>query len=134
MVKKVPRRQETQPKIKDFPIPDDITESLCSCGGIEGLVVNIPPDVLLGRMQNWYRACADPSRLKILFMLRVQPLCVCVIKGVLGMADSRLSYHLSILKKNGLIEGEKQGNYIMYRITPVARLFLDDEMRRAGFP
>ncbi|HUU76407.1 MAG TPA: metalloregulator ArsR/SmtB family transcription factor [Methanoregulaceae archaeon] len=121
-------------EIDDISIPDEIAESLCSCGGLEGLIANLPPDILLVKMRGWYKACADPARLKILFMLRIQPLCVCVIKGVVGMADSKLSYHLSILKKNGLIEGEQQGNYIVYRITPVARIFLNDEMKRSGFP
>jgi ArsR family transcriptional regulator len=59
----------------------------------------------------------NPLCLKILAMLAVQPLCVCVIKAVLGIADSKLSYHLSVLKKTGLITGEAQGNWIIYRLT-----------------
>ena len=50
-------------------------------------------------------------------MLAVQPLCVCVIKAVLEIADSKLSYHLSVLKKAGLIQGDQQGNWIIYRLT-----------------
>jgi ArsR family transcriptional regulator len=50
-------------------------------------------------------------------MLSVKPLCVCVIKEVLSIADSKLSYHLSVLKKAGLIVGEAQGNWIIYRLT-----------------
>ncbi|MDD3373934.1 MAG: ArsR family transcriptional regulator, partial [Methanoculleus bourgensis] len=33
------------------------------------------------------------------------------------IADSRLSYHLGVLKKEGLIAGEAQGNWIIYRLT-----------------
>jgi ArsR family transcriptional regulator len=100
-----------------LPLPPDVEESLCRCGGIEGLVEQLPDDAALERESSVHRALADPLRLKILTMLAVQPLCVCVIKAVLGIADSKLSYHLSVLKKTGLIAGEAQGNWIIYRLT-----------------
>ena len=100
-----------------LPLPPDVEESLCRCGGITGLMGQLPGDDLLKRESALFRALADPLRLKILAMLAVQPLCVCVIKAVLGIADSKLSYHLSVLKKMGLIAGEAQGNWIIYRLT-----------------
>ncbi|MDD3858218.1 MAG: metalloregulator ArsR/SmtB family transcription factor [Methanoculleus sp.] len=100
-----------------LPLPPDVEESLCRCGGITGLMGQLPGDDLLKRESALFRALADPLRLKILAMLAVQPLCVCVIKAVLGIADSKLSYHLSVLKKTGLIAGEAQGNWIVYRLT-----------------
>jgi len=100
-----------------LPLPPEVEESLCRCGGIAGLVEQLPGDATLERESGVHRALADPLRLKILAMLAVQPLCVCVIKAVLGIADSKLSYHLSVLKKVGLIVGEAQGNWIIYRLT-----------------
>jgi ArsR family transcriptional regulator len=116
--------------IGHLSIPQEIADSLCSCGGLEGLIDQLPPDALVERMREWYQACADPVRLKILSLLLVQPLCVCVIKAVVKMADSKLSYHLTILKKAGMIEGEQQGYYIIYHITPEARTFLEKELTR----
>lgn len=81
-------------------------------------------------MKTWYQACADPVRLKILSLLMVHPLCVCVIKAVVRMADSKLSYHLNILKKAGMIEGKQQGQWIVYHITDEARTFLERERER----
>lgn len=63
-------------------------------------------------------------------MLAVQPLCVCVIKAVLGIADSKLSYHLSVLKRAELIAGEAQGNWIIYRLTAEGETWA----RRVGEP
>lgn len=100
-----------------LPLPPGVEESLCRCGGIAGLVEQLPGDATLERQSALHRALADPLRLKILAMLAVQPLCVCVIKAVLGIADSKLSYHLSVLRKTGLIVGEAQGNWIIYRLT-----------------
>ena len=98
-------------------LPPDVEESLCRCGGIAGLAEQLPDDAALKRESALHRALADPFRLKILAMLSVKPLCVCVIKEVLSIADSKLSYHLSVLKKAGLIVGEAQGNWIIYRLT-----------------
>jgi ArsR family transcriptional regulator len=113
--------------IDSLSIPVEIAESLCSCGGVEGLIEKLPPDEVFEQMRGWYQACADPARLKILLLLMERPLCVCVIKAVVRMADSKLSYHLNILKKAGMIEGEQQGQYIIYHIANKARTFLEQE-------
>jgi DNA-binding transcriptional ArsR family regulator len=102
-------------------VPEEVAASLCACGGIEGLVALLPSEAELERLSARHRACADPIRLKILAMLAVQPLCVCVIKAVLGIADSKLSYHLGVLKKAGLIAGEQQGSWIIYSLTTEGR-------------
>lgn len=120
----------TRKEVGDLSIPREIADSLCSCGGLEGLVDHLPPDDFFERMREWYQACADPVRLKILSLLMAQPLCVCVIKAVVKMADSKLSYHLTILKKAGMIEGYQQGNYIIYQITPDAKIFMEQELKR----
>jgi ArsR family transcriptional regulator len=133
MTRQVSRSRTTRKDIGDLSIPEEIADSLCSCGGLEGLVERLPRDDILERMRDWYQACADPARLKILSLLRVQPLCVCVIKNVVKMSDSKLSYHLAILKRAGLIEGEQQGYYIIYHITPGGQSFIDPELSRFGF-
>ncbi len=108
-------------------IPKEIAASLCACGGIRGLVNLLPSDADLEEMSVRHRACADPIRLKILAMLGVQPLCVCVIKALLGIADSNLSYHLGVLKKAGLIGGEQQGSWIIYSLTETGRKYVMKE-------
>jgi ArsR family transcriptional regulator len=53
-------------------------------------------------------------------------LCVYVIKACIRIADSKLSYHLTILKKAGLIEGEPRGNWIIYRLTEKGKKFVEE--------
>lgn len=106
-------------------LPEGAERSLCSCGGINGLVGLLPEDSDIEALSLIYRALADSNRIKILAMLEVQPLCVCVIKAVLGIADSKLSYHLSILKKADFISGEQKGTWITYRITDKGRKWFD---------
>ena len=52
-----------------------------------------------------------------MYALLSQPLCACVIKGVVRIADSKLSHHLSILKEQDFISGRQQGNWIICQIT-----------------
>lgn len=130
MSRQVSRSRMARKDADDLSIPQEIADSLCSCGGLEGLIDQLPSDRVFEQMRGWYQACADPVRLKILSLLIVHPLCVCVIKAVVGMADSKLSYHLNILKKAGMIEGEHQGQYIIYRITDRARIFMEGELQR----
>lgn len=130
MSRQASRSRMVRKDVGDLSIPKEIADSLCSCGGLEGLVDHLPSDHVFERMREWYQACADPVRLKILSLLMAQPLCVCVIKAVVKMADSKLSYHLTILKNAGMIEGEQQGQYIIYHITPHAQLFMETELKR----
>ncbi len=105
-------------------LPEEVEQSLTQCGGIEGLLERIPSNRALKARSLVYNAVADPMRLKILELLKDQPLCVCIIKRILDIADSKLSYHLSVLKKAGLIQGGKKGNWIIYSITERGREFI----------
>ena len=111
---------------EDMEIPDKIREELEQRGGFEVLANSIPPLKDLERRSRTYHALSDPIRMTILYLLAVQPLCVCVIKACIKIADSKLSYHLTILKKADLIEGEPQGNWIIYRLTKKGREFVKE--------
>ena len=47
-----------------------------------------------------YHALADPLRLSILYIIKDQPLCVCVINKFMRLSGSKLSYHLNGLKES----------------------------------
>jgi ArsR family transcriptional regulator, arsenate/arsenite/antimonite-responsive transcriptional repressor len=113
------------PKVKccDFSkdLPDTIQKELEKQGGMEGLLARIPDSSVLLENSRLHQALADPIRLTVMNALLTQPLCVCVIKGVVHIADSKLSYHLNILKEQDFISGEQQGNWIIYSITDRGR-------------
>jgi ArsR family transcriptional regulator len=102
-------------------LPDPIRQELDNQGGVEGLISRIPDASALQAVSRLHQALADPIRLTILYALLSQPLCVCVIKGIVNIAASKLSYHLSILKEQDFIIGEQQGNWIIYSITDRGR-------------
>jgi DNA-binding transcriptional ArsR family regulator len=62
-----------------------------------------------------FKALGDPTRLRIVKLLERGELCVCQLMSVLGMGQSRISRHLSILKQAGLIEDRRAGKWVHYR-------------------
>ncbi len=104
-------------KLVNMNVPDFLQEKLEAHGGIEGIVRSLPDSAELERKSRIYHALSDPTRLKILYLLSVEPLCVCLIKKATEMPDSKLSYHLNVLKESGLIVGERRKNWIIYRLT-----------------
>ncbi len=71
---------------------------------------------MLKKYEKIYKALSDKSRLRILKMLQVKPLCVCEITSLLNLAISTVSKHLSILKNSGLIVDEKDGKWVNYKL------------------
>lgn len=69
-------------------------------------------------------ALADPVRLRIISMLMDAPegsACGCDLEEPLGLAQPTVSHHLRVLREAGLIEGERRGRWVHYRVVP-ARL------------
>ncbi len=64
----------------------------------------------------WLKLLADPTRVRILRILRKEKLSVAEIQNVLGMGQSRISSHLSQLKSSGLLKDERFGKNIFYEI------------------
>lgn len=65
----------------------------------------------------FFRGFGDPSRLKILEILRDGPLTVGEIVEVTELSQSNVSNHLGCLRECGLVTAEKQGRYVIYRLS-----------------
>jgi DNA-binding transcriptional ArsR family regulator len=71
----------------------------------------------LAPLVDTYKALGHPARLRILAMLRGGELCVCQVTAVLGLAASTVSAHLSELRRAGLVEEQKEGRWVRYRLS-----------------
>jgi ArsR family transcriptional regulator len=109
---------------KEMDLPEQIQKELAEIGGFEALSGRVPSQEELEAESRVYQALADPLRLTILYLIRDQPLCVCVINRFTRLSGSKLSYHLNILKEGGLIEGEYHGNWIVYSLTDTGREYI----------
>ncbi len=62
------------------------------------------------------KALADENRLRALCALGEGELCVCQIVGLLGLAPSTVSKHMSVLHQARLVDSRKEGRWIYYRL------------------
>lgn len=63
-----------------------------------------------------FHALADETRLDILDQLKEGERCVCELTDALQTGQSRLSFHLKVLKDAGLIRDRPEGRWIYYAI------------------
>ncbi len=66
-------------------------------------------------LQKILKTLADPTRVRILLLLAREELAVQELMDVLGMAQSRVSRHLGILRESGLLRDRREGTYVFYR-------------------
>ncbi len=62
------------------------------------------------------KAMAHPSRLFIIDQLAEGERCVCELTDLIGADKSTVSKHLSVLKEAGILEDEKRGLKVYYRL------------------
>lgn len=106
--------------------PGRIKYDLDEVGGVKGLIKRLPPEKNIEKISATHHVLSDTVRMTILYLLAIQPLCVCVIKDCIGIAGSKLSYHLNIMKENGFIDSEQDGNWIIYTITEKGKKYADE--------
>ncbi|HEX7741995.1 MAG TPA: metalloregulator ArsR/SmtB family transcription factor, partial [Sphingobium sp.] len=63
-----------------------------------------------------FRALGDPTRLRIIHLLRAMELAVGEIAQVVGQSQPRVSRHVRILAEAGLVERRKEGNWVFLRL------------------
>lgn len=63
-----------------------------------------------------FKALADPTRMRIIGLLLGGEICVCHIHETLGVPQSKASRHLAYLRRSGLVDAEKRGLWVYYRL------------------
>ncbi|MFL5467879.1 MAG: ArsR/SmtB family transcription factor [Gemmatimonadaceae bacterium] len=67
-----------------------------------------------------FHALSDETRLDIIELLRKGERCVCELTDTLDAAQSRLSFHLRVLKDAGIVRDRKDGRWVHYELEPEA--------------
>ena len=65
-----------------------------------------------------FHALSDETRLAVLEMLRGGERCVCDLQDAVDAAQSRLSFHLRVLKDAGLVTDRREGRWSYYALNP----------------
>ena len=68
-----------------------------------------------------FKALSDPIRLRLLSVVAShtgQEACVCDVSAGFDVSQPTISHHLKVLRQAGLIEGERRGTWVYYRVVP----------------
>jgi ArsR family transcriptional regulator, arsenate/arsenite/antimonite-responsive transcriptional repressor len=63
-----------------------------------------------------YQCLCDETRLRILNLLSVSPLCVCHIQRVLGKSQVIASQHLAYLRERGMVTAQRHQHWMIYSL------------------
>jgi len=91
-----------------------------------------------------FKALGDPTRLKILELLRSRGqscceliareergLCACDIETAVGLSQAAVSHHMGLLRRSGLVDAEKRGRWMFYRRNEAALAGLAEAVAKA---
>ena len=66
------------------------------------------------------KALANDTRFTMLRMLHVRELCVCELEVALEITQSKVSYHLAVLREAKLVSVRQDGRWSVYALEPKA--------------
>lgn len=99
-------------------------EFICDCNvihqeAVDSTIKNMPEEDIFNKLAEFFKILGDTTRVKILFALDRNEMCVCDIANVLGMSKSSISHQLGTLRRSGIVKCRKSGKEVFY--------MLDDE-------
>ncbi len=96
-------------------------EFICDCNIVHGdVVAKVNRQMLdpndFNRLAGFFKAFGDVTRMKILWALDRNELCVCDLANILSMSKSAVSHQLAVLRKAGLVRFRKDGKEAYYSL------------------
>ncbi len=119
-------------------MPDDVTASAQTTSTpveaidparVADALAAAPDPTILELVAGAFEALGDPTRLRILYALAVQPLCVRDVALVVGVSESAVSHQLRLLRDRRLVKPRREGNLVYYTVDDhhLAALFREAE-------
>ncbi len=96
-------------------------EETCECEIIHDEIVKqvkatFPKDEMIFDLADFYKIFGDTTRVKILYALDKNELCVCDISALLEMTVSAVSHQLKILRDSNLVKTRREGKIVYYSL------------------
>lgn len=96
---------------------DDICEiNIIHQDKVDNLKNIMPDDELIYDLAEFFKVFADSTRMKIIYALMNEELCVCDIAAIVGTTQSAISHQLRILKQSKLVKYRKEGKIVYYSL------------------
>lgn len=97
-------------------VADSATDPGACCGGATRWLSRDDAAVHAARLA----AIADPIRLQVVSIIANAPageVCACDFVGPLAKSQPTISHHLKVLAEAGIVEGDKRGRWVWYRLS-----------------
>ena len=92
---------------------------------VDSVRAKMPDTEMLYELAELFKVFGDTTRVRILYALSAQEMCVCDIANVLGMSKSSISHQLGTLRRAGIVKCRKEGKEVYY--------MLDDDHVKKSF-
>jgi ArsR family transcriptional regulator len=103
---------------KQHPVLNQPEDDTACCSPMLRAPLTEAQSVDLARV---FKAIADPVRLRLLSLIASHAggeACVCDVTGAFDLTGPTISHHLKVLREAGIIDGERRGTWIYYRVRP----------------
>jgi ArsR family transcriptional regulator len=80
-----------------------------------------------GAVAPMFKALGDPVRLRLLSMIASAgggEVCVCDLTGSFALTGPTISHHLKVLREAGLVDSDRRGTWVYYRLVPAALVLM----------
>ena len=98
-------------KVAVFCDCDDIHAEL-----LEDVKLHMPEEEKLYDLADFFKMFADSTRIKILWALEQQEMCVCDLAALLGMTKSAISHQLKTLRQEKIVKYRRDGKNVIYSL------------------
>ena len=86
-------------------------------GKVRRVAKLFPKTETLSELSDLFQLLSDPNRIKILYALSREEVCVCDLSALLGMSDSAVSHQLRLLRALRLVRSRKDGRVVYYSLS-----------------
>jgi ArsR family transcriptional regulator len=104
-------------KLKELPVVLDTTDAACCTP----LAEQVLPADKARDLAPAFKALGDPVRLQLLSQIATADggeTCVCDLTPAFDLTGPTISHHLKVLREAGLIDCERRGTWVYYRVVP----------------
>jgi ArsR family transcriptional regulator len=103
-----------------LPIISPTGQDACAQPGLIGDPIREEDAAGLARV---FKALGDPVRLRLVSLIGAREggeICVCDLTSAFALTQPTISHHLKVLREAGLIDSERRGTWVYYRLVPAA--------------
>ena len=85
-------------------------------GKVRRLAKALPDSEALKQLSDVFQILSDPNRLRVLYCLSHEEVCVCDLSATLGMSMSAVSHQLRLLRALKLVKSRRDGRIVYYSL------------------